>query len=156
MSSLFLDGPEYTKRTKTPFKPPQVSFIKPDLMNFRLAELAVDHIHRNSFCYSRELHEKNTFKALGYVFRDVICAVVIYKLGGMIDTLAEYLIADCGLSSRVVPLVKWGLWSLYWFWQGIILAGWWCLAHEAGHGSLSNYTFVNHVVGFLLHTVSAG
>ena len=74
----------------------------------------------------------------------------------MIDAFAEYLITDCGLSSTVVSLVKWGLWSLYWFWQGIILAGWWCLAHEAGHGSLSNYAFVNHVIGFLLHTVRAG
>ncbi len=72
----------------------------------------------------------------------------------MIDTFAEYLITDRGLSPMVVPLVKWGLWALYWFWQGIVLAGWWCLAHEAGHGSLSNYAFVNHVVGFSLHTVS--
>ena len=85
-----------------------------------------------------------------------MCAIIIYKLGGMIDAFAEYLITDCGLSSTVVPLVKWGLWSLYWFWQGIILAGWWCLAHEAGHGSISNYAFVNHVIGFLLHTVRAG
>ncbi|KJA16240.1 hypothetical protein HYPSUDRAFT_207206 [Hypholoma sublateritium FD-334 SS-4] len=134
MLSLFHDGPEYNKRKKTPFKPPQIT------------------LHEIHSVIPRELHEKNTLKALGYVLRDVICAITIYKLGGMIDAFAEYLIADCGISSTVAPLVRWGLWALYWFWQGIILAGWWCLAHEAGHGTLSNHAFVNHVVGFLLHT----
>lgn len=93
---------------------------------------------------------------MAYVLRDVICAVSIYKLGWTIDVFAEYLYTDCGLSPMVVSVVKWGLWALYWFWQGIMLTGWWCLAHEAGHGSLSNHAFVNHAIGFLLHTVSEG
>lgn len=37
---------------------------------------------------------------------------------------------------------------------GIILAGWWCTAHEAGHGSLSDYSVVNTTVGYLMHSVS--
>lgn len=30
------------------------------------------------------------------------------------------------------------------------------LGHEAGHGTLSSYDWVNHVVGFVLHTVGQG
>lgn len=74
----------------------------------------------------------------------------------MIDGFAEYLVAECGFSSTVVSLLRWGLCALYYFWQGVVLAGWWCLAHEAGHGSLSNYAFVNHFIGFSLRTVSDG
>jgi hypothetical protein len=34
------------------------------------------------------------------------------------------------------------------------MAGLWTLAHEAGHGTLSDYNWVNHVIGYTLHTVS--
>ena len=83
--------------------------------------------------------------------RDVVCAVIVYKLGWMIDPFARTLV-DWGLPSTVATITKWSLWALYWHWQGVILAGWWCMAHEAGHGSLSNYSWVNHVIGYSLHT----
>lgn len=44
-------------------------------------------------------------------------------------------------------------WGLYFCWQGIAFAGLWCLGHEAGHGGLSDYSWVNSVLGFILHTV---
>ena len=99
------------------------------------------------------LNEKNTLKAFGYVLRDVLCAVAVYKLGWMINPLSRSLVKDFGLHSNVGTLVEWSAWALYWHCQGIILAGWWCLAHEAGHGTLSSYSWVNHLIGFTLHTV---
>ena len=39
---------------------------------------------RNSPSFPNSLHEKSTLKGLGYVLRDVLCAVAIYKLGWMI------------------------------------------------------------------------
>ena len=35
---------------------------------------------------------------------------------------------------------------LYWYCQVIILAGWLCMAHETGHGTLSSYSWVNHLI----------
>lgn len=103
----------------------------------------------------KHLHEKNTVKALLYVARDITCAVIVYKLGWLIDPFARSLVQDYGFASTVGTIVKWALWAFYWHWQGVILAGWWCLAHEAGHGTVSSYAWVNHVVGFSLHTVSS-
>lgn len=101
----------------------------------------------------KHLHQKDTGKALYYVARDVLCAVIVYKLGWLIDPLARSLVNDFGVSSNIGFAVKWSLWALYWHWQGVILAGWWCMAHEAGHGTLSSYGWVNHLIGYSMHTV---
>jgi len=132
--SLFRDGPEYVKRTQTPFRPTKVT---------------LSEVHS---VVPKHLHEKNTFKALLYVFRDIFCAFVVYKLGWMIDPFAQRLSETFGLSSSVGFAAKWSLWALYWHVQGVILAGWWCMAHEAGHGSLSNHSWVNHLIGYSMHT----
>ncbi|KAF8057365.1 delta-12 fatty acid desaturase [Lyophyllum atratum] len=134
MFSLFKDGPEYKKRLETPFTP---------------TKLTLSQVHS---VIPKHLHEKNTGKALLYVARDVICAIAVYKLGWLIDPAATSLVQDYGFSTTVGTAVKWSLWALYWHWQGVILAGWWCMAHEAGHGSLSKHAWFNHVVGFSLHT----
>jgi hypothetical protein len=66
-------------------------------------------------------------KALYYVARDVFFAVLVYKLGWFIDPLTSSLVQDYGFHSTTARVVKWSLWALYWHWQGVILAGWWCL-----------------------------
>jgi len=132
--SLFRDGPEYKKRLETPFKPTNVT----------LSEL--------HSVIPKHLHQRDTGKALYYVARDVLCAVIVYKLGWLIDPLARSLVNDFGVSSNIGFAVKWSLWALYWHWQGVILAGWWCMAHEAGHGTLSQYGWVNHLIGYSMHT----
>ncbi|KAG6828272.1 hypothetical protein H0H92_008579 [Tricholoma furcatifolium] len=132
--ALFEDGKEYEKRIQTPFKPTKVT----------LSELHA--------AIPKHLYEKNTVKALMYVWRDVTCALVVYKLGWLIDPAATYLVQNCGVPQIVGIAAKWALWMVYWHWQGIILAGWWCMAHEAGHGTLSNHQWFNHAVGFSFHT----
>ncbi|CAA7263772.1 unnamed protein product [Cyclocybe aegerita] len=134
MFSIFKDGPEYLKRTQTPFKPTTAT---------------LSEIHS---IVPKHLHERSTLKALPYVFRDVFCAFVVYKLGALIDPFTRSLVQNYGLPPIVGTVAKWPLWALYWHWQGVILAGWWCMAHEAGHGSLSPYGWVNHLIGFSLHT----
>ncbi|KAG5639052.1 hypothetical protein H0H81_007310 [Sphagnurus paluster] len=134
MFSIFEDGPEYKQRLKTPFTPPKTT---------------LSEVHS---IIPKHLHEKNTGKASLYVARDVFCAVAVYKLGWLIDPATQSLIQDYGLSSTIGVLTKWGLWALYWHWQGVILAGWWCMAHEAGHGTLSKYSWFNHIIGYSLHT----
>jgi omega-6 fatty acid desaturase (delta-12 desaturase) len=99
------------------------------------------------------LHQKNTARSLFYVARDVLFAVTLYKLGWLIDPFAHLLVNDFGVSSAIGSTVKWLLWAFYWYWQGLVLTGWWCLSHEAGHGTLSPYNWVNHLIGFSMHTV---
>jgi omega-6 fatty acid desaturase (delta-12 desaturase) len=101
----------------------------------------------------KHLYQKNTGMALLYVARDILCAVAVYKLGWLIDPFAHSLEDVLGVSSVIGSAVKWSLWVLYWYCQSVILAGWWCMAHEAGHGSLSSYNWVNHFIGFTMHTV---
>ncbi|KAG6840653.1 hypothetical protein C0991_005332 [Blastosporella zonata] len=134
MLSLFEDGPEYKARLQKPFAPTKVT---------------LSDVHS---VIPKHLHEKNTGKALLYIFRDVACAIAVYKLGWLIDPAAKSLVQDYGVSQMAGTAIKWALWALYWHWQGVILAGWWCMAHEAGHGSLSKHQWFNHVVGFSLHT----
>jgi len=43
-------------------------------------------------------------------------------------------------------------WCLYAFFQGTALTGWWVLAHECGHGGFSQYTWLNDIVGWTLHS----
>ncbi|KAJ8600211.1 hypothetical protein CTAYLR_001917 [Chrysophaeum taylorii] len=50
---------------------------------------------------------------------------------------------------RAVDVVGW---AVYAFFQGAALTGWWVLAHECGHGGFSQYTLLNDIVGWVLHS----
>ncbi|KAJ7043561.1 delta-12 fatty acid desaturase [Mycena alexandri] len=142
MFSFFRDSPEFERRKRTPFSPP-----KPP-PNVR-TQLALSDVR---LAVPKHLYEKNTLKGCLYVARDLLCAFVVYELGWLIDPLTSSLVNRFGLSSTIYFLVQWTLWLCYWYAQGIVLAGWWCMAHEAGHGTLSNHKWINHVVGFSLHS----
>ncbi|XP_023513061.1 bifunctional fatty acid conjugase/Delta(12)-oleate desaturase-like [Cucurbita pepo subsp. pepo] len=43
-------------------------------------------------------------------------------------------------------------WPLYWFCQGCVFTSLWVIAHECGHHAFCDYQFVEHLVGFLLHS----
>ncbi|KAF7308817.1 Delta-12 fatty acid desaturase [Mycena kentingensis (nom. inval.)] len=148
MLSFWHDSPEYEQRKNLPFSPPKAT-----LAQVRAA-------------VPKHLFKKNTTKGMLYVARDVLCAVLVYKLAWGIDS--------CSYTLRAWPLlaglVRWSLWLCYWWCEGIILAGWWCMAHEvcmlskhrpflyvdpalkAGHGNLSANNWVNHAIGFSLHS----
>ncbi|THU84749.1 delta-12 fatty acid desaturase [Dendrothele bispora CBS 962.96] len=129
---IFQDGPEFEARKNKPFSPSKVTIFQ--------VRAAVP----------KELFEKNTFKGLLYVARDIICAVALYKLGWFIEPTARFAIDNFG--STFGAIAKWSMWSAYWYCQSVVLAGWWCMAHEAGHGNVSSYNWVNHLIGFCLHT----
>ncbi|KAK0478816.1 delta-12 fatty acid desaturase [Armillaria novae-zelandiae] len=120
LSTFLIDGPEYARRANTPFIPP----------NITLAELHA--------ALPPHVFKKSTARGLSYVARDVVCALILYRLSSFIPLAPAVL--------------RFPLWAAYWWCQGIVLAGWWCLAHEAGHGTISEHSWVNHAVGFTLHT----
>ncbi|THU99412.1 hypothetical protein K435DRAFT_751838 [Dendrothele bispora CBS 962.96] len=131
LNSLFKDGPEYERRRQNPFVPPNVT-----LSQLRRA-------------VPQQLFEKSTLKGMFYVTRHVLLAFIAYELAQLIDPFSDVLFKNYGF---VGTITEWFLWSSYWFLQSVILAGWWCLGHEAGHGNISSIGWVNDTVGFILHT----
>ncbi|KAJ2916890.1 hypothetical protein MD484_g3491, partial [Candolleomyces efflorescens] len=133
MPSLFKDSPEYTKRTKTPFKP---------------TEVTLSDVRANMPKY---LFEKSTLRGILVTIRDVASAVLLFELARRIDSLAQ--VANAwGLIDPIVHALQLVLWLAYWFFQSVVFAGCWVLAHEAGHGTIASTPWINDLVGFTLHT----
>ena len=149
---FFADSPEYMKRTQTPYRPTQVRSHPSELCCVLTSgQVTLSELHS---VVPRHLWHKSTIKGLSYVARDIACAFLVYRLGWKIEPSVNYALEQLGVPSYLGLVLKWSLWGLYWHLQGVILAGWWCLAHEAGHGTISRHTWINHCVGFILHTVS--
>ncbi|KAH0581133.1 hypothetical protein H2248_012260 [Termitomyces sp. 'cryptogamus'] len=128
---VFQDGPEYEARKhKGTFTPPNIS-----MKDIRAA-------------VRPELFERSTVKSLYYIARHLFFTFGFYCIATHISNIARF--------TTNVPvmqqLVRGVLWILYWGWQGVAFAGIWCLGHEAGHGALSAYSWVNTVIGIVLHT----
>ena len=102
----------------------------------------------------QHLHQKSTLKGLFYACRDLLCVVSFYQFGVHIDLFSAWF-ENRVKAHGVAIAVKWALWSLYWYWQSLAFAACWCLAHEAGHGNLSPYQWINHTIGFTFHTVGS-
>nr|AAC98967.2 omega-3 fatty acid desaturase [Vernicia fordii] len=75
---------------------------------------------------------KNPWRSLTYVFRDV---VVVFAL-----------------AAAAFYFNSWLFWPLYWFAQGTMFWAIFVLGHDCGHGSFSNNSSLNNVVGHLLHS----
>ncbi|KAJ6576542.1 hypothetical protein DFH09DRAFT_363057 [Mycena vulgaris] len=131
---LFKDSPEYESRKRTPFSPPQVSIAE---------------IHA---AVPKHLLRKSTVKGLFYYARDILFTFLAYKLGSMIDPFCRGVAEVYDFGPTIMFILRWLLWAVYWHCQGVIMAGLWTLAHEAGHGTLSDYNWVNHAIGYTLHT----
>ncbi|KAJ3925446.1 MAG: delta-12 fatty acid desaturase [Lentinula lateritia] len=133
-TSLFYDAPEYIDRKNTPFRPSKVTW---------------NQLHS---ALPRHIFKKSALKGLSYVVRDVTLAILLYRLAWSLDTIATTLVGSWNASQTHLRMLKWMLWIIYFNVQGILLTSWWCLAHEASHGTLSSFTLVNDLVGFVLHT----
>ncbi|KAJ2920623.1 hypothetical protein H1R20_g16471, partial [Candolleomyces eurysporus] len=114
MPSLFNDSPEYIRRTRTPFKPTEVT-----LSDVRAI-------------MPKDLFEKSTLRGMLVVIRDVACALLLFELAGRIDSFVQNALS-WGLRASTAYALQFVLWLAYWFFQSIVFAGCWVLAHEAGH-----------------------
>ncbi|TFK31519.1 fatty acid desaturase-domain-containing protein [Crucibulum laeve] len=130
---VFQDGPEYEARKKKgTFTPPNLS---------------MKDLHD---AVPRHLFQRSTTKSICYVLRHLMITYVFYLSATGIDDLTV-LIGNHS-HNMIRTIVRSALWISYWGWQGIMFAGIWCLAHEAGHDALSPYRFVNTALGIFLHT----
>ncbi|XP_062003917.1 omega-3 fatty acid desaturase, chloroplastic-like [Rosa rugosa] len=75
---------------------------------------------------------KDPWRSMSYVVRDVL---VVF-----------------GLAAAAVYMNKWYVWPLYWVAQGTMFWALFVLGHDCGHGSFSNNSKLNSVVGHLLHS----
>lgn len=76
--------------------------------------------------------EKNTWKSLSYVLRDV--AVVF------------------GMAAGAAYLDSWIVWPLYWIAQGTMFWALFVVGHDCGHGSFSNNKALNDFIGHVTHS----
>ncbi|KIJ38494.1 hypothetical protein M422DRAFT_33273 [Sphaerobolus stellatus SS14] len=133
LRTLLSDSPEYEERRKRRFSPP----------TFTLKELK-DAVPKEAF-------GRNTFKGVYYIIRHLTIAGIFFWLASHIDTVTAL------LNSKEYPALSklsyWGLWMTYWFFQSLSGGAFWTLGHEAGHGTLSPYPWVNNLLGFGIHTI---
>ncbi|EGN92585.1 hypothetical protein SERLA73DRAFT_190949 [Serpula lacrymans var. lacrymans S7.3] len=130
---MFSDGPEYKARLARPYAPPTVT---------------LKQIHD---AVPKHLLRKNPWWSAAYVLRDITFTILLFKFASSINPWAR---GDFGgiVPVSYIPLVKYSLWATYYWFQGLVWAGVFCLGHDAGHGTLFNSSIVNNVVGFTLHT----
>lgn len=129
-----LNSPEYEARLKKPFRPPVVT---------------LKEVHD---AVPKHLMKKDPIKAVAYVLRDITFTLLLFRFASMIGPWAETDFGGYVTSGWHKTLVKSSLWLTYWWIQGLVWAGIFCLGHDAGHGTLFESSKVNNTVGFVLHT----
>ena len=89
-----------------------------------------------------ECFERSALRGLGYVARDlvlIICTFYIFNTYATADYVESY-------------KLRFALWSIYGFLNGLFGTGLWVLAHECGHQAFSTSKIVNDTVGWILHS----
>jgi fatty acid desaturase len=76
----------------------------------------------------------------------------LYVFATRIPEFTAHAAEAYALGPQATNAVRVSLWIFYWFWQSITFIGIWCLGHETGHDGLSQYRFVNNLIGTVLHT----
>ncbi|KAJ3507813.1 hypothetical protein NLJ89_g6095 [Agrocybe chaxingu] len=104
----------------------------------------------------KHLLQKNPAKATYYLLRDVTFALLLYKSAYSITPWAESDFSGYITSPFIKNIVKGFLWASYWWCQGVVGAGFFCLGHDLGHGSLYESKPTNSVLGFLVHSKATG
>ncbi|EIN09269.1 fatty acid conjugase [Punctularia strigosozonata HHB-11173 SS5] len=131
---LFSDAPEYEERKRRAFKAP--------------TQVTISQVRA---VVPRKLFERSTSTGLYFVARTIGYPVLFWLLSSYIGDIA-HATRTYTRSPTLESCVRGLLWVMYWWWQGIAFTGIWCLAHEAGHESLSPKKWINHVAGFALHS----
>lgn len=86
--------------------------------------------------------ERDGLRGMGYVLRDIACLAATFYLFHNFVT------------PETIPStpVRFVLWGLYTFMQGLFGTGLWVLAHECGHGAFSPSRAYNDIVGWAVHS----
>jgi len=98
----------------------------------------------------KECFERSAIKSGAYVVMDFTFIAILGYAAYHINTL----LGENGslLSGNAGIVARWAAWSLYWFYQGLVMTGVWVIAHECGHQSFSESKTINNTVGWVLHS----
>ena len=107
-------------------------YIQRTLKPFSPPDINIKDIHD---AVPSHLFLKRPIKSTFYIIRDIFLAFILFRFALYIDLNSLYV-----------------LWPVYWWFQGLVGAGIFCLGHDAGHHSLYNSSLLNDSIGFILHT----
>lgn len=128
---IFRNGPEYEARLRKPFTPPTVTFKE---------------IHD---AVPKHLLRRRPLTSTLYILRDLSISLLLYKFASLIPGTEFGGYVSVGWKRS---LLKSGMWGAYWWLQGLMNAGIFCLGHDAGHGTLYDNVVLNNIIGFILHS----
>ncbi|TDL15824.1 delta-12 fatty acid desaturase protein [Rickenella mellea] len=97
-------------------------------------------------CYKR-----SAFRSSLYVLWDFCLWAIIYQFADAANSAIDPNFLDLP-HPFLYSLARFSIWSLYGFAAGLVATGLWVIAHECGHQSFSEYPFLNHTVGWVLHS----
>jgi len=86
--------------------------------------------------------ERSWVRGFAYIARDIACLAVTFY------TAYNY-VSPQHVPSTPARAVLWGLYTVL---QGFFGTGLWVIAHECGHGAFSEYTWLNNLTGWVLHS----
>ncbi|KAI0777781.1 fatty acid desaturase-domain-containing protein [Trametes elegans] len=131
-----MSGKQQSKRVTIEQKP----VVIPDFSIKELLAVIPPH------CYKR-----STLRSLSYVMMDLTIIASLCKLSYVLDGLLtpEYISLPY---TALYPAARFSVWALYSFISGLFGFGLWSIAHECGHYGFSEYKWVNHAVGWVLHS----
>ncbi|KAI3615582.1 delta-12 fatty acid desaturase [Moniliophthora roreri] len=90
------------------------------------------------------LFERNTWKSLVYLGRDLLQAALLFVVMLWLESMVASKLADENLKM----VAQTGLVAL----QGLAFTGLWVIGHECGHGAFSPYSWVNDSIGLIIHS----
>ena len=84
----------------------------------------------------------------------MVQAALLFYAASWIDPLTANMdVQLLNLTSQGTrSLVRFVLWALYGFFQGLVFTGVWVVAHECGHQAFSPSKSVNNTVGWIFHS----
>lgn len=138
------DAPRYAPRQAKPFDQKELFQYKvPDFTPQDLLSAIPSH------CF-----ERSTFKSSLYLLADFAMVAALVYAATWIDTLSTYVHFSTSFASEsaVQTAVRYTMWALYSFAQGLVFTGIWVIAHECGHRAFSPSKDVNNTVGWFLHS----
>ncbi|KAJ7111302.1 fatty acid desaturase-domain-containing protein [Mycena epipterygia] len=96
---------------------------------------------------------RSAFRSVFHLCRDVSLAVTFWTLATAIDPFFLKLRSNPALPVIVLTILRWLVWCIYWWFQGLVFTGIWVIGHECGHGAFSANGTLNDTIGFVTHSL---
>ena len=77
--------------------------------------------------------------SMAYAIKDLVQVIGLYALISYLDAITTS------------PVLRAAFFALYWFAQGTVFMGVFCIGHDCGHSSFSTYPVINDIIGTISH-----